>query len=235
MTIDVFLCHNSKDKPFVIKIAKALSQRGLNPWIDKNNIDPGAEFQRAIEEAIPQTKSAAIFFGLDGVGKWQHEEINALYREKVNRQIRLIPVLLPGVSKIPAEYVFLQGHNWLQLVSQEIDEQFLDDFVGGIEGQKPKSQQTNEESLPRQNSTSCVDRLGQLTKAELRRLIVRRLNLSEVRTVWFDTLSNQMDNFMSGRSLEDCVIDLLQRAEQRGLTRKLIENLCAERPDIVNP
>ena len=133
MTIDVFLCHNSNDKPLVIKIAKALEQRGLNPWIDKNNINPGAEFQRAIEQAIPQTKSAAIFFGLNGVGKWQREEINALYREKVNRQqIRLIPVLLPGVSKIPTEFVFLQGHNWLRLVSEEIDEQFLNDFVRGI-------------------------------------------------------------------------------------------------------
>jgi hypothetical protein len=132
MTIDVFLCHNSQDKPLVIKIAKALEQRGLNPWIDKNNIDPGAEFQRAIAEAIPETKSAAIFFGLNGVGNWQKEEIHALERERVNRQIPLIPILLPGVSAIPPQFVFMQGYNWLQLNSEKIDKQFLDNLIRGI-------------------------------------------------------------------------------------------------------
>jgi hypothetical protein len=31
---DVFLCHNSEDKPAVIEIAQQLQQNGLKPWLD---------------------------------------------------------------------------------------------------------------------------------------------------------------------------------------------------------
>lgn len=74
-----------------------------------------------------------------------------------------------------------------------------------------------------------------MDKTQLRRLMINRLDLPEVRSIWFDTLGNQMDNFMNGRQIGDCVIELLERAEKRSLTSKLIENLCNERPDLVNP
>ncbi len=32
---DVFLCHNSQDKPEVKKIAWQLQQQGLKPWLDE--------------------------------------------------------------------------------------------------------------------------------------------------------------------------------------------------------
>lgn len=132
---DVFLCHNSRDKPFIIKIADALEERKIKPWIDKNNISPGEEFQAAIEQAIPKIKCAAIFFGSHGTGKWQKEEIKALYRQKVEKEeekIILIPILLQGVDEIPSEYLFLRGHNYLKLKSQEIHGQFLNELVKGV-------------------------------------------------------------------------------------------------------
>jgi histidyl-tRNA synthetase len=63
---DVFMAHNSKDKPQVLHIAEKLRQRGLKPWVDIEEIPPGESFQRAIQQAIPTVKSAAIFVGLEG-------------------------------------------------------------------------------------------------------------------------------------------------------------------------
>jgi hypothetical protein len=129
---DVFLCHNSLDKPLVIEIADALMRRGLKPWIDKSDIKPGAEYIIELNEGILQSKSAAIFLGSNGIGKWQRKEIFVLQQQNADRDMILIPVLLPGVSKTPDENLLLQVHNWLPLESKKITEEFLDKFVMGM-------------------------------------------------------------------------------------------------------
>ena len=57
---DVFLAHNSADKPFVREINTKLKQRGLKTWIDEEQIAPGRSFQQEIQQAIPRVKTAAI-------------------------------------------------------------------------------------------------------------------------------------------------------------------------------
>ena len=96
---DVFLAHNSVDKEDVMKIANKLRQRGINPWIDKEQIAPGRWFQDVIQEAIPKVKSAAIFIGTKDIGKWQVLELRAFISECVERNIPVIPVLLPDVEE----------------------------------------------------------------------------------------------------------------------------------------
>lgn len=59
---DVFLPHNSQDKPLVRIIAEELKQRDLKPWIDEEEIPPGQYFQDAIQKVIPQVKSALSKF-----------------------------------------------------------------------------------------------------------------------------------------------------------------------------
>jgi len=43
----VFLSHNSTDKPLVEAIAQKLENEGIHPWLDKWNLIPGAPFLRA--------------------------------------------------------------------------------------------------------------------------------------------------------------------------------------------
>ena len=38
---DVFLCHNSEDKPAVRELAQRLRERGLRPWLDERELRPG--------------------------------------------------------------------------------------------------------------------------------------------------------------------------------------------------
>ncbi|AUB40232.1 DNA-binding transcriptional regulator YiaG, XRE-type HTH domain [Nostoc flagelliforme CCNUN1] len=92
---DVFLCHNSKDKPAVIEVAEQLQQQGIVPWLDIWHLRPGFSWQRALEDQIDQIGAVAVFVGGSGLGPWQSQEIDAFLRAFVNRQCPVIPVLLP--------------------------------------------------------------------------------------------------------------------------------------------
>lgn len=137
---DVFLAYNSLDKPEVQDIAAALRRRNLEPWIDDEQIRPGRPFQDEIQQAIPLVKSAAIFFGVLGLGRWQSWELRSLINQCVNRGIPVIPVLLPGVNQLPDNLIFLNEFRWV-CFSQSIDDgRALSLLEWGITGIKPESQ-----------------------------------------------------------------------------------------------
>lgn len=60
---DIFLCHNSEDKPAVREIAQQLCKEGIKPWLDEDQIRPGTTWQTALGEQIGSIKSAAVFVG----------------------------------------------------------------------------------------------------------------------------------------------------------------------------
>ena len=64
---DVFLAHNSADKPQVRVIANKLRERGLKPWLDEEQIPPGELFQESIQKAITQIRATAIVIGSKGL------------------------------------------------------------------------------------------------------------------------------------------------------------------------
>ena len=117
---DVFLAHNSVDKPQVRAIATKLREQGIKPWLDEEQIPPGMSFQDEIQKAIPLIKAAAIIIGTQGLGKWQIMELRSLITKFVDRKIPVIPVLLPGVDKIPGDLLFLQELNWVKF--EQIDD-----------------------------------------------------------------------------------------------------------------
>jgi hypothetical protein len=136
---DVFLAHNSQDKPLVRAIANQLKQRGLNPWLDEEQIPPGRAFQDEIQQAIPLSKSAAIFLGLQGLGSWQSWELKALISQCVKKNIPVIPVLLPDVPNLPEHLLFLEQFRWVSFSDRIDDENALYLLEWGITGQKPET------------------------------------------------------------------------------------------------
>lgn len=136
---DIFLAHNSKDKKEVIVIKESLENRGLTPWIDIEQIPPGRWFQDILQETIRKIKSAAIFIGKYGLGKWQVIELRLFISQCVNRRIPIIPILLPGVSEIPEELLFLQELNWIKCSDNVESREFIDSIEWGITGVNPKS------------------------------------------------------------------------------------------------
>ena len=57
---DVFLSHNSADKPAVEELARWLIKAGIQPWLDKWNLIPGEPWQEAIEEALNACAACAV-------------------------------------------------------------------------------------------------------------------------------------------------------------------------------
>jgi len=133
---DVFIAHHTPDKPQVEDIADRLKARGINPWIDKEQIPPGRWFQDVIQDAIPNVESAAIFIGMTGLGKWEIVELRAFISQCVDTGMPVIPVLLPGVTEVPKPLLFLKELRWVRFDSLD-DDDALDELIWGITGEHP--------------------------------------------------------------------------------------------------
>ncbi len=133
---DVFLSHNSMDKPAVIELGEALRERGVRVWLDQWELVPGRPWQKAIEEVIETVTSAAVLIGKDGIGPWEEPEMRACLDQCVARRMPVIPVLLPGASAQPKLPLFLRQVTWVDLRGG-LSRQGLDRLQWGITGIKP--------------------------------------------------------------------------------------------------
>jgi Na+/proline symporter len=82
---DVFLCHNSADKPVVRELRNALKERRIITWFDEDQLIPGRPWQEALEQAIRSIAAAAVCVGPSGFGPWQNQEMRAYIQQFVNR------------------------------------------------------------------------------------------------------------------------------------------------------
>ena len=130
---DVFLCHNSQDKPEVIEIANQLRSRDIAPWLDLWELRPGFSWQELLENQISHIKSAAVFVGSSGLGPWQKRELRAFLNEFTERDCPVIPVLLPNAPEKPQLPIFLKGMTWVDGRRSDA----LDHLIWGITGVKP--------------------------------------------------------------------------------------------------
>ena len=134
---DVFLSHNSADKPAVIELATILrDRRRLTVWLDVWELVPGRAWQEAIEEVIETAATAAVLVGKDGIGPWEEPEMRACLDECVRRRMSVIPVLLPGAPATPALPLFLRRFTWVDLRGG-LDDAGVDRLEWGITGIKP--------------------------------------------------------------------------------------------------
>jgi hypothetical protein len=132
---DVFLCHNSEDKPFVREIAQKLSQENIKPWLDEADIKAGSFWHTTIGKQIETVKSAAVFVGQHGVGPWQQREMIALLDEFDRRGCPVIPVILESA---PVQITLPWSLKGLHCVDfRATDTHPLKRLIWGITDQKP--------------------------------------------------------------------------------------------------
>ena len=141
---DVFLSHNSRDKPAVIKLAKRLKAQGLSVWLDVWELRPGQPWQEALEQIIETTQTAAVLVGGDGLGPWEDVEMRACLNEFVKRRLPIVPVLLPDCPKKPELPLLLRAFTWVDLRDGTEEEGFYR-LIWGITGKKPP--ELDEDSL----------------------------------------------------------------------------------------
>jgi len=110
---DVFLCHNSADKPAVKLLGQRLKDRGILPWLDEWELPPGQPWQPLLEKQIQSIASAAVFFGPAGISPWHQQEMRGFISEFVQRSAPVIPVLLAGASGEPEVPLFMRQLTWV--------------------------------------------------------------------------------------------------------------------------
>ena len=132
---DVFLCHNSADKPTVRRIGQQLKEAGILPWIDVEELPPGQPWQPLLEQQIKNIRSAAVCFGAAGIGPWQQREMYGFLSAFVNRGSPVIPLLLPDAPSTPELPVFLAQMTWVDFRAPDTNP--LARLIWGITGERP--------------------------------------------------------------------------------------------------
>ncbi len=133
---DVFLSHNSKDKPNVRILKEKLVESGLTCWLDADELVPGGNWQTDLQMAILKSSSVAVCFGPAGIGPWEDEEIQASLLLAVDKKKHVIPVILPGAPKEPDIPLFLRIRTWVDL-RDGFSTSGLNKLLWGITGRKP--------------------------------------------------------------------------------------------------
>jgi WD40 repeat protein/uncharacterized protein YbaR (Trm112 family) len=95
-SFDVFLSHNSKDKPLVRRLAERLRAEGVRVWLDEWLIQPGDDIYLTIERGLETSRTLVLCmspnaFGSDWVGL---ERSTVLFRDPSNADRRFIPLML---------------------------------------------------------------------------------------------------------------------------------------------
>jgi hypothetical protein len=106
---DVFLCYDSRDESTVNDIGQQLRRRGILPWMDKWHVRPGHRWQRELEKIISTVGAVAVFVNpTRGVDRWQKVELESFIEQFVERDCKVIPVILTGPKGHPELPVFLR-------------------------------------------------------------------------------------------------------------------------------
>ncbi len=152
---DVFLSHSTADKPAVEELARKLQAAGLKPFLDKWHLVPGEPWQEALEQALDESRSCAVFVGLKKIGPWQNEEMRSALEDRVrNQAFRVVPVLLPGALESHKEMLprFLRRLSWVDFRAGLDDEDAFHRLVSGIRGTAPGPSSGGEEAAASSSS-----------------------------------------------------------------------------------
>lgn len=147
-TYDVFLSHNSRDKPVVRQLKTRLEDQ-LGPgrvFFDEDAIQPGAVIPERLDQALRDSSSSVVCFGPHGEGPWHEEEIwvslmksvELSHKTQGKEDFRLIPVLLPGSDpeQLPLQYrirLLLDFRNGIN--DDEATQRLIDRLTLAIQGQ----------------------------------------------------------------------------------------------------
>jgi hypothetical protein len=157
---DVFLSYSSVDKPSVELLARRLREEaGLSPFLDKWHLIPGEPWQEALEEALAQSATVAVFIGPSDISPWHNAEMRAALDRAVRtrEKYRVIPVLLPGAQEKSVSPLLAQ-RVWVDFRSGLDDDKAFARLVAGIKGEAIEGQQSQDEAAVSRGTQNPVPR-----------------------------------------------------------------------------
>ena len=138
---DVFLSHNSKEKPTVERIAEKLKRDGIEPWLDKWCLTQGGNWQDELAHGLRSSSACAVFIGPSGIGDWERLEFQiATDRMAKDRSFRMFLVLLPDLPEpfdtgtLPP---FLSTRTWVDLRRGVSDPRAFQLLINAVKGLAP--------------------------------------------------------------------------------------------------
>jgi hypothetical protein len=93
----VFISHASEDKArFVARFATRLRENGVDAWLDQWEMKPGDSLvDRIFEQGLKSAQAVIIVLSAASVTKpWVREELNNSVVSRINRGLRIIPVVI---------------------------------------------------------------------------------------------------------------------------------------------
>lgn len=147
---DVFFNYSQLDEVEVLNIAdRLIKDYGLYPWVKAEQIRPGTYYQDITQKAIHNINCSAIFIGRQILNDFPRLIADVQMSKFVDEGKNLIPVLLPGVDKIPEEMVFIKEIQCVRFANGINDRKAIEDLVWAITHQKldKSTQQETEQNF----------------------------------------------------------------------------------------
>lgn len=93
---DIFICHDSEDKPFVRELARTLKSYGIRVWFDEWELNVGDSLHQRIGQAIQKSSFMLVVLSRTSAKKpWVQREMTAGLAQELNRKnVYVIPALL---------------------------------------------------------------------------------------------------------------------------------------------
>lgn len=118
---DVFICYNSDDVEEVTGTIRELERRGIRAWFDRDRVLPGDPVMQVLNQVLGRVRSAVVFLGDRGLGRFQGREHEALLAQLDARNCRIIPVILASATRPPAMPPLLAAYSWVDLRDSSAD------------------------------------------------------------------------------------------------------------------
>lgn len=223
----VFISHSSKDKDFVRKLTSDLKAHNLAVWFDEQELGVGDSIVQGVSEGLKNTDYFILVISQNSLqSKWVQQEFNsAMMSELSGKGVVVLPIRIDDASVPP-------------LLTDRIYADFRTNYDKGLEALLRVFKQESvsvSDALVETRLPPCGEVLKQLTKADLRRRLDKKLNIDEVKVVWFDTFEDKLDDQMPNQPKSNCIMEMIDRASRRGEMKSLLDNLCASYKFLANP
>ncbi len=171
----IFLSHNSKDKPFVRRLADDLRKEGFYVWVDEAEIKLGDSLIEKIREGLDKMEYVGVVLSKNSINsEWVKKEIDiAMNQEIEGKRVKVLPIML---EQVEPPY-FLKGKLYADFTSEESYESGLKMIVRRL-GDNPNPNQAS--GMSNQEADVYLELIGQL-REELqvnkreRQLLLERL------------------------------------------------------------
>jgi hypothetical protein len=106
---DLFLWFHRTDRAFAQNIGTALEQHGILAWLQEWSGERDQPVWSALQSSLPKIKKVGFVMGRDSLSSWRHPDVPTLLRIFRDRQIAVLPILLPNFPQDVEPPPFLQG------------------------------------------------------------------------------------------------------------------------------